>query len=68
MLVALQSFFSRNFEKVIAVEPNPYATECLRRNIALNGLGNVELRPIAISNVSGISQLYISVALPRFRP
>ncbi len=34
--------------KVLAIEPNPMALECLKRNVGSNRLENVELRQIAI--------------------
>ena len=33
--------------KVLAIEPNPTALKCLKRNVGSNQLGNIELRQIA---------------------
>ena len=34
--------------KVLAIEPNPTALKCLKRNVGSNQLGNIELRQIAV--------------------
>lgn len=38
---------SKLYGRVIAIEPNPYSIECLKRNIELNNAYNVEVIPVA---------------------
>ena len=44
---------ARRFEKVISVEPNPRVAELLRKNVQLNGLGNIEIVQGAASDLDG---------------
>lgn len=46
--------------RVIAFEPIPENAEVLRRNVGLNGYQNVEIIQKAVSNKSGIAQMYLS--------
>lgn len=50
---------ARRFHSVTAFEPSPAHSKVLRLNIALNSLKNVHVREVALSDVSGISPLYI---------
>ena len=44
--------------EVIAIEPDPSAVERARRNVALNGLGNVRVMHAAASDMPGQTVLY----------
>lgn len=46
--------------KVFSFEPNPVNFSILRKNIALNGYKNVEAVPMAVSNFTGKTKLYLS--------
>lgn len=46
------------FERVVAVEPNPFALEILSENLRLNRIGNVTIVPRAISPSAGAVRLY----------
>jgi len=50
---------ARRFQSVTAFEPSPAHNKVLRLNIALNHLRNVHVREVALSDVNGISPLYI---------
>jgi FkbM family methyltransferase len=50
---------ARNFRKVIAFEPSNTYCDVLRRNIALNGLRNVHVYQMALSDVDGQVPLYV---------
>lgn len=39
--------------RVVAFEPTPGTADCLARTLSLNGIGNVELRRMAVSGTSG---------------
>jgi FkbM family methyltransferase len=41
------------YKQVIAIEPNPQNLECLRKNIELNGLTNVQVIPVACGEGEG---------------
>ena len=45
---------------LIAVEPSPSNVELLKRNLALNGHQNTEVRQAAISDQSGVKQFFLS--------
>lgn len=45
-------------KKVLAFEPHPYNTQCLYRNLQMNGFANVEVYPIALSNQIGVASLF----------
>jgi FkbM family methyltransferase len=45
--------------QVVAVEPSPHALEVLRKNIALNGFGNVEVLPVALGEQAGSADLHL---------
>jgi len=49
---------SRNYRKVIAIEPDPYNYEGLIRNLELNRVENVRALNLAASNKKGKSILY----------
>ena len=44
--------------KVVSFEPNPPMIEELKRNVELNGLQNVIVQPIALSNQSGEAEFH----------
>jgi FkbM family methyltransferase len=44
---------SRQFRRVIAVEPNPTALEVLRQNLRRNGIVNIEIVPLAVAQKKG---------------
>jgi len=46
--------------RVVAFEPNPENIRRLRRTIQLNGLGNVTVRDVALSDRVGESRLFLS--------
>ena len=46
--------------RVVAFEPGPTNAEILRANVALNGYGNVEVWPVALSSRSGRERLFLS--------
>jgi len=50
---------AKNFDQVIAFEPNPGALDILRHKIAKNHLQNVRIVPIALSDSIGKSKLYL---------
>ena len=56
----LQQATHKNLEKIIAIEPNPVSFECLKKNIDLNNLKNVDTYNIAISDTDGTCPFYIS--------
>jgi FkbM family methyltransferase len=43
-------YLSNSFGRIICFEPSPYIAERLKKNIALNGLTNVEVHTIGLSN------------------
>ena len=45
--------------RVIAFEPMPHALEALTRNLRLNSVENVEVRPMAVSATSCVSRFYL---------
>jgi FkbM family methyltransferase len=45
--------------KVVAFEPLPANLEAIRRNVALNGLGNVEIIDVALSDTEGTADLQL---------
>ena len=45
---------------VIAFEPSTIARDRLQKNLSLNNITNVSVQSLALSDVSGISELYIS--------
>jgi FkbM family methyltransferase len=44
---------------VIAFEPSPLFSKVLRKNVTLNGLRNIRIEQIALSDFSGSNPLYI---------
>lgn len=46
--------------RVLAFEPAPDSVRTLQQNIALNGLSNVELRPVAVGAAEGVLRLDVS--------
>ena len=50
-------FLADIFERVIAFEPNPLARSIMEINLALNKVGNVELRAVGLSDQSGTATL-----------
>lgn len=44
---------ARRFAKVIAYEPSPVNVGFLRENLAANGITNVTVEPVAVSNEAG---------------
>jgi FkbM family methyltransferase len=53
--------FAKNFARVIAVEPNPYASSVLSRNCQLNHVDNIELISSALSDRRGDGTLHIPI-------
>lgn len=51
---------SRNFKKIISVEPVPIMQEIIRKNISLNCVNNIEIIDAAVSDYNGNSKLYVS--------
>lgn len=51
---------SKNYKKIISIEPNQTMQEIIRKNLALNSLTNVEILDTAISNYDGTSKFYVS--------
>lgn len=45
--------------RILAFEPEPAALESLRRNIALNGMGAIEVIPLALADVQAVMHLYV---------
>lgn len=43
-------FFSSYFKRVVAVEPNPLARELLKLNLQINGVHNVDVRTVGLSD------------------
>lgn len=50
-------FLALRFDRVIAFEPNPTTRRLLEFNLALNATGNVDVRPVGLSNRSGSERL-----------
>jgi FkbM family methyltransferase len=50
-------FFSDIFQRVIAFEPNPLARSLLQINLEMNGIENVEVRPVGLSDRKGTATL-----------
>jgi FkbM family methyltransferase len=50
-------FLADLFARVIAFEPNPLARSLLEINIELNGIENVEVRPVGLSDQNGTATL-----------
>jgi FkbM family methyltransferase len=50
---------ARNFRNVVAFEPSHTYCDVLRRNVALNGLRNVRVYQMALSDVDGQVPLYV---------
>ena len=46
-------FAARRAHRVFCLEPDPFAYECLKRNLARNGLDNVRAFPLALAAESG---------------
>ncbi len=51
---------ARAARRVIAYEPSPPNAEYLRRNLAANGIGNVEVRAAASSSAAGVLRFHVS--------
>lgn len=51
---------SRLVHRVIAYEPSPPNIAFLRRNLALNGVTNVEVRPVAVSDKPGTLRFQVA--------
>lgn len=51
---------SKNFRKVISIEPVPIMQEIIKKNISLNSLDNVSVLEAAVSNYNGTSKFYVS--------
>jgi FkbM family methyltransferase len=54
----VMSFATGPKGKVIAIEPHPRMVERLRANVELNGLDNVSIIPVALSDTAGRTTLY----------
>ncbi len=50
---------AKNFDRVRAFEPNPNAVELLNRKIAKKRIQNVRIIPVALSDSTGKSRLYL---------
>lgn len=50
-------FLSDLFGQVLAFEPNPLARALLRLNVEMNGITNVEVRPVGLSDRNGTATL-----------
>ncbi len=50
---------ARRFQRITAYEPSPVHCKVLRLNLALNGLRNVHVEEIALSDINGVLPLYI---------
>jgi FkbM family methyltransferase len=50
-------FFSTIFERVIAFEPNPLARSLLQINLDINGVENVDVRGVGLSDHNGTAML-----------
>src|ERR1035441_2997124 len=50
--------------RVVAFEPLPANLEAIRRNVALNGLGNVEIIDVALSDTEGTAELQLHSQKP----
>jgi FkbM family methyltransferase len=48
---------AKHFKRVFAFEPDPRGWQTLKKNLAINGITNVEVIPKAVSNVNGKTQL-----------
>lgn len=57
-ITLVMSFATGPNGKVIAIEPHPRMVERLRANVDLNGLDNVSIIPVALSNTAGRTTLY----------
>lgn len=53
---------ARQFARVIAIEPSADTFECLQRNLALRGCGNVEARQIALGAAVGVAGMALDPA------
>ena len=53
--------FSKNFTKVLSVEPNPEMAKVIRRNSDINNYKNIEVVEAAISDYNGNNDFYIPV-------
>jgi len=51
--------YAKFVRTIIAFEPNPLALTYLKRNLVMNGLNNVKLYPIALSDSIGKLKLYL---------
>ena len=51
---------SKNFKKIISIEPVPIMREIINKNISLNGVNNVEILDAAVSDYNGTSRFYVS--------
>lgn len=60
----LTLFFARTARAVVAYEPNDRNYECLRRNIELNSLHNVQVRRVAIGERSEVAAMEWHAATP----
>lgn len=52
-------FFSRHFKRVVAFEPNPVARALLDINLWMNGVRNVEVRAVGLSDAEGTEVLSV---------
>jgi len=48
------------YKHVVAIEPNPYSIECLKKNIELNSVDNITVIPVACGDSDG--ELLLGVA------
>ncbi|MUN40437.1 FkbM family methyltransferase [Actinomadura litoris] len=52
------------FATVVAIEPNPDALRTLRANIRLNGIGNIDVRPLAVYETRTTVRLWDPFNMP----
>ena len=53
---------SKNYHKVVAIEPNPKNLEFLKKNVEINNCDNVEIHEVAVSDKEGKTKLLLSGA------
>jgi FkbM family methyltransferase len=60
----LSMFFSRTAKQVVAWEPNPVSRQRLQTNLRLNGITNVSVRDVGLSESSGQTTLVYDPLMP----
>jgi len=59
LMAIISSFAAGPQGRVITFEPNPHAREYLKQHISINGISNVEVQPVALTDKDGIMPFFV---------